>query len=462
MTDPRRRLPSVDALLADPEIAPLASRHPRGVLVRAVRAAVDAARATGGAPPDVGWGAAVTEQLTRVVTPSLVPVINATGVVLHTNLGRALLARSAIEAMTRVAGSYASVEYDLGRGARGSRHAICRDLLVELTGAEDALVVNNAAAALVLALSALARDGEAIVSRGELVEIGGAFRVPDILARSGARLVEVGTTNRTHVDDYVKAMTPKTKALLKVHRSNFRVTGFTAEVDAGELAQLGRAGGAATLYDLGSGLLFDLTPWGLTGEPLVRDAVASGVDLVVFSGDKLLGGPQAGIMVGGRRALEACRADPLARAVRADKYTLAALEATLALYRDPEQARREIPTLRMLTEEGVEIRRRGEAVIEGVRRESVGGNDVGKKTYAVELVEGTSEVGGGSFPETRLKTWLVRLTAQPPDRLIELLRCGDPPIIARIEDGHVVLDPRTILPDQVATTVQVVLRALDA
>ena len=463
MTDPRRRLPSVDSLLADPEIAGLASRHPRGVVVRAVRAAVDEARAEGGSAPDRGWAAAVTAQLARVATPSLVPVINATGVVLHTNLGRALLPRAAADAMLRVAQSYASVEYDLGRGARGSRHAICRDVLVELTGAADALVVNNAAAALVLALSALGRDGEAIVSRGELVEIGGAFRVPDILARSGARLVEVGTTNRTHVDDYVKAMTPKTRALLKVHRSNFRVTGFTAEVDASELAQLGRAGGAASLYDLGSGLLLDLSRWGLTGEPLVRDAVASGVDLVVFSGDKLLGGPQAGIMLGAKPAIEACRADPLARAVRADKYTLAALEATLGLYRDPERARIEIPTLRMLTEDVAAIKDRGEAIIESVRRKGVGGNDVGKKAYTAELVEGFSEVGGGSFPETKLPTWLVQLKADKltADSLIQRLRASDPPVIARIENDHVVLDPRTILPDQVSTVAQAVAGALD-
>jgi L-seryl-tRNA(Ser) seleniumtransferase len=383
-----------------------------------------------------------------VSTPSLVPVINATGVVLHTNLGRALLAPAALRAMTAVGQSYASVEYDLGRGARGSRHAICRDLLVELTGAEDAVVVNNAAAGLLLALSSLARDGEAIVSRGELVEIGGAFRVPDIMARSGARLVEVGTTNRTHLDDYVKAITPRTRALLKVHRSNFRVTGFTAEVSASELAQLARASGAASLYDLGSGLMLDLSRWGLSGEPTLRDAVASGVDVVVASGDKLLGGPQAGIVAGRAPAIAAIKTDPLARAVRADKYTLAALEATLALYRDPEVARRDIPTLRMLTIEDVELRRRAETLHGGVSRS--------------EIIEGFSEVGGGSFPETSLKTWLVRLTADrlSADGLIERLRGGDPPIIARIEEGHVVLDPRTILPDQIDAVVRGVSAAL--
>jgi L-seryl-tRNA(Ser) seleniumtransferase len=446
--DPRRRLPSVDALLADPAIAALAGAHPRPLLLRAVRAAVEEARRDGGAAPPAGWPAAVRAQLDRVSTPSLVPVINATGVVLHTNLGRALLAPAALRAMTAVGQSYASVEYDLGRGARGSRHAICRDLLVELTGAEDAVVVNNAAAGLLLALSSLARDGEAIVSRGELVEIGGAFRVPDIMARSGARLVEVGTTNRTHLDDYVKAITPRTRALLKVHRSNFRVTGFTAEVSASELAQLARASGAASLYDLGSGLMLDLSRWGLSGEPTLRDAVASGVDVVVASGDKLLGGPQAGIVAGRAPAIAAIKTDPLARAVRADKYTLAALEATLALYRDPEVARRDIPTLRMLTIEDVELRRRAETLHRGVSRS--------------EIIEGFSEVGGGSFPETSLKTWLVRLTADrlSADGLIERLRGGDPPIIARIEEGHVVLDPRTILPDQIDAVVRGVSAAL--
>jgi L-seryl-tRNA(Ser) seleniumtransferase len=451
MSDPRRRLPSVDALLAEESVAALTAQHPRALVVRAVRAVLHAAREDGGAAPADGWGRAVSNQLGRLAAPSLVPVINATGVVLHTNLGRALLAPAAVQAMTAVAQSYASVEYDLGRGARGSRHAICRDLLVELTGAEDALVVNNAAAGLLLALSALARGGDAIVSRGELVEIGGAFRVPDIMARSGTTLVEVGTTNRTHLDDYVRAVTPRTRALLKVHRSNFRVTGFTAEVGADELAQLAGASGAASLYDLGSGLLLDLSPWGLTGEPTVRAAVASNVDIVVCSGDKLLGGPQAGILLGKKQAIAACKTDPLARAVRADKFTLAGLEATLGLYRDEETARREIPTLRMLTEDIVEIRRRGEALKEGV------GNSW------VSLVDGFSEVGGGSFPEAKLPTVLVQLKADKPkaDSVVERLRTNDPPIIARIEDNHVVLDPRTILPGQEETVVRGIRAALD-
>ncbi len=452
MSDPRRKLPAVDALLAEPEIAPLFARHPRALVVRAVRDAVEAARGDGGAAPPGGWATAVAAAAARLAAPSLTPVVNATGVVLHTNLGRAVLAPAAAQALARVAAGYVALEYDLGRGTRGSRHVLCRDLLVELTGAEDALVVNNAAAALLLALSALARGGEAIVSRGELIEIGGQFRIPDILARSGATLVEVGTTNRTHRDDYERAIGSATRLLLKVHRSNFQVTGFIAEISAAELATLAHAHHRATLYDLGSGLLLDLAPWGLKGEPGVREAVASGVDAVVFSGDKLLGGPQAGILLGTKAVIAACRTDPIARAVRADKYTLAALEATLALYREPETARKEIPVLGMLTKGVEEIRQVGEALKKGVGE-------------SAELIEGESEVGGGSFPGAKLATWLVRLVPDTPhltpDTLEARLRAGDPPIIARIEADHVVLDPRTILPGQEEAVVRAVRRALD-
>jgi len=451
MTDPRRRLPAVEALLAEPDIAALVAAHPRSVVVRAVRETIEGARTTGGAAPAEGWGAAVLARVHRLAAPSLELVINATGVVLHTNLGRAPLAGPAIAAMARIAGSYSNLEYDLTRGTRGSRHGLCRDLLVELTGAPDALVVNNAAGALLVALSALARDGAAIVSRGELVEIGGAFRIPDIMARSGAKLVEVGTTNRTHRKDYEAALTPDARLLLKVHRSNFQVTGFTTEVPATELAELARAQGVASLYDLGSGLLLDLAPWGLSGEPGVREGLASGVDAVVFSGDKLLGGPQAGILLGARAAIDACRKDPLARAVRSDKFTLAALEATLALYRDPERARMEIPVLRMLTEDVAQIRRRGEALQQGVGKDA-------------DLVAGESEVGGGSFPGAKLPTWLVRLTPRhlTPDTLSARLRDGEPPIIPRIAGDHVLLDPRTIFPEQLETVAGAVRAALDA
>jgi len=451
VTDPRRRLPAVDALLAEPDVAALVTAHPRGLVVRAVRDTIEHARANGGAAPSEGWGAAVRARVQHLAAPSLLPVINATGVVLHTNLGRAPLARAAREAMTRIAAGYSNLEYDLALGTRGSRHGLCRDLLVELTGAEDAVVVNNAAGALLVALSALARDGEAVVSRGELVEIGGAFRIPDIMARSGATLVEVGTTNRTHLRDYEGALTERTRLLLKVHRSNFQITGFTAEVSAQEIAGVARARGAASLYDLGSGLLVDLSPWGLAGEPTVAEALASGVDAVAFSGDKLLGGPQAGILLGRRDAIAACRKDPLARAVRADKFTLAALEATLTLYRDPERARVEIPVLRMLTQDVTQIRQRAEALHTGVGKEA-------------EVIEGESEVGGGSFPGAKLKTWLVAIHPQhlAPNTLAERLRGGRPPVIARIADDRVVLDPRTIFPDELETVARAVRAALDA
>src|SRR3989441_10746552 len=436
--DPRRRLPAVETLLAEPDVAALlaAGAHPRALVVRAVRETIDAARADGGTAPPQSWGGAVLARLQRLAAPSFGPVINAAGVVLHTNLGRAPLAPAAIAAMARAAAGYANVEYDLERGARGSRHAICRALLKELTGAEDALVVNNAAGALLLALSALARDGEAIVSRGELIEIGGSFRIPDILARSGARLVEVGTTNRTHLRDYAGAVTHQTRVLLKVHRSNFQVTGFTADAPAAELAQLARASGAASLYDLGSGLLLDLSPWGLAGEPTVHEALASQVDLVACSGDKLLGGPQAGILLGSEAAIQACHKDPLARAVRSDKFTLAALAATLALYRDPEAARREIPVLRMLTEDVESIRRRGEALTK----------DVGKKA---KLIDGESEVGGGSFPGAKLKTVLEQLTADrlTADGLAGLLGEAEDPVIPPVPDGHDPLVARKTCPD---------------
>jgi len=433
-TDPRRQLPSIDALLAGPGVAELLAVHPRSLVVNAVRAVVDAARTNGGAAPPEGWDAAVRAAALRLATPSLAPVINATGVVLHTNLGRAPLAEAAIAAITRVARGYAALEYDLGRGTRGSRHAHCRDLLVELTGAADAMVVNNAAGAVLLALSALARGGDAIVSRGELVEIGGSFRIPDIMARSGAKLVEVGTTNRTHPHDYERALLSDSRVLLKVHRSNFQVTGFTTDVAVVELAELAHSRGIACVYDLGSGLMINLSDWGLSGEPTVPEAVAAGADLVIFSGDKLLGGPQAGILVGSETAITSCRADPIARAVRADKLTLAGLEATLGLYRDKDAAIHAIPILNMLTENEESIRERASRL---------GG----------ELIEGDSEVGGGAFPGAKLRTWLAGF---PDEALAKRLRANDPPIIARVAGGRVLLDARTILPEQV----EIVIAAL--
>ncbi|HEU5170849.1 MAG TPA: L-seryl-tRNA(Sec) selenium transferase, partial [Gemmatimonadales bacterium] len=338
----------MDRLLREPGVAALLGEAPRSAVVAAVREALEAARVRRAGPPD-DWAAEVRERLAERTARSLRPVLNATGVVLHTNLGRAPLAEAAVRAVTEVAAGYSSLEIDLHAGTRGSRADHCRALLGELAGSADALVVNNAAGALVLALNAHAAAREVLISRGELIEIGGSFRIPDILERSGARLREVGTTNRTHLDDYRAALGAQTGAILTVHRSNFEQRGFVATPEPPALAALAHEAGVPYLYDVGSGLLLDLAPWGLAGEPLVGDAARSGADLVVFSGDKLLGGPQAGCLAGSVAAVARCRGNPLARALRADKLTLAALEATLALYRHPDTARREIPVLAMLT-----------------------------------------------------------------------------------------------------------------
>jgi L-seryl-tRNA(Ser) seleniumtransferase len=364
-------------------------------------------------------------------------------VVLHTNLGRAPLARAAIDAVAAVAQGYSALEYDLASGGRGHRGDHCAPLLAELTGAPAALVVNNAAAALVLALNAHAAGREVLISRGELIEIGGSFRIPDILEKSGAVLREVGTTNRTHLGDYRGALGPATGAVLTVHRSNFELQGFTASPSPGDLAGLAHQHGVPYVYDIGSGLLADLSPWGLTTEPGIRAAVASGADLVLFSGDKLLGGPQAGCLVGAEAAVAACRANPFARAARADKLTLAALEATLTLYRDPETARREIPVLRMLTEP-----------IEVVSARAGRLASLLPGSVTARVLPGEAAVGGGAFPGAVLPTALVALEPGPEgaDALAARLRHGSPPVIARIAEGQVLLDPRT-LPDSSLPTV---------
>jgi L-seryl-tRNA(Ser) seleniumtransferase len=356
-------------------------------------------------------------------------------VVLHTNLGRAPLAPAAVAAMAEVAAGYSNLEFDLDTGTRGSRSDHCREPLRAATGAEDALAVNNAAGALLLALSALAAGRDVLISRGELIEIGGSFRIPDILVRSGARLREVGTTNRTHLDDYRKALDAGVAAVLTVHRSNFEQRGFVATPEPGDLATLCREAGVPYLVDVGSGLLADLSAFGLRGEPRVVEALDAGADLVIFSGDKLLGGPQAGCIVGRRAAVARCREHPVARAVRADKMTLAGLEATLGLYREPEEAVREIPVLRMLTLGSAELERRA-ALLAAVCPASL----------RPALEPGASAVGGGSFPAAELPTTLVALDAGGlgPDGLALRLRLGDPAVVARVGGGRVLLDPRTL------------------
>ncbi len=448
MTDARRTLPSVDRLLNEPGIVALLRSAPRNLVVASIREAIDAAR-SGRAGEPVDWAADVAERVARRASPSLHPVLNATGVILHTNLGRAPLAARALEAVLAVGAGYSTLEFDSATGARGSRGDHCASLLASLAGAEDALVVNNAAGALVLALNTAAAGREVLISRGELIEIGGSFRIPDILEKSGAILREVGTTNRTHLDDYRKALSARTGAILTVHRSNFEQTGFVATPRPVELAALAREAGVPYLYDVGGGLLADLAPWSLSGEPTVRDAVASGADLVLFSGDKLLGGPQAGCVVGRASRIAETRRNPFARAMRADKLTLAALEATLSLYHDPALAVKEIPVLRMLTLSAEELARRATALGQAIRSPS-----------PVELIPGFSAVGGGAFPGARLATTLVALVGGAPGAsgLALRLRLGAPPVIARVQDDRVVLDPRT-LPEEALPAVAAAVTA---
>lgn len=434
-TDARRALPSVTALLASDSIRPLLERAPHSVVVDAIRRTIDAARTRPAAAPrdERAWGDAVSAALADAMRPSLRPVLNGTGVVLHTNLGRAPLAAAAIEAIVRVASGFSNLELDLATGARGSRHVHCAALLRELTGAEDALVVNNGAAGMVLALNTLADQRDAIVSRGELVEIGGSFRIPDIMQRSGARLVEVGTTNRTHLDDYRRAIGADTAAIVKVHRSNFAVAGFVSDVGAVELASLCADRALPLIHDLGSGLLIDLAPVGLTGEPTARDAIRAGASVVTMSGDKLLGGPQAGIVLGSARTIAAIRANPLARSYRVDKLTLAALEATLGLYRDPARALREIPALAQLGATVGELRTRAERIAAALASSDV------------TVVDTVASVGGGAFPTAQIPSVALAI-AGDATRIEQRLRAGDPPLVARVADGRVLIDLRTIFP----------------
>jgi L-seryl-tRNA(Ser) seleniumtransferase len=433
--DPRRALPSVNTLLESEAFRPLLDRAPRPLVADAVRQTIDAARGEPrGAPSgDEEWAAAVSATLARTTRPSLRAVLNATGVVLHTNLGRAPLAPAAIAAIERVASGFSNLEFDLERGERGSRYVHCAALLRELTGAEDALVVNNCAAALVLVLNTLAADREAIVSRGELVEIGGSFRIPDIMGKSGTRLVEVGTTNRTRLEDYQRAIGPHTGAIVKVHRSNFAVAGFVAEATVPELASITTPRAVPVVHDLGSGLLLALDQYGLDGraEPTARQAVADGAAVVTMSGDKLLGGPQAGIILARRDIADALRSNPLARAFRVDKLTLAALEATLALYRDPARALHEIPALAQLTATVPSLRERATRIVA-----ALGAGDV---------VESTASVGGGAFPTARIPSIALAFDGNVV-ALEERLRSGEPAVIARIADGRLLVDLRTIRP----------------
>lgn len=445
MTDRRRVLPSVDAVLRAGPVRTAERRR----LTEAIRAVLREARATDGAD---GRAAAYLRlaraRLAEADRPTLRPVLNATGVVLHTNLGRAPLAPAALRAIGEAAGAV-SVEYDLVRGTRGERHGHPAALLAELTGAEGGIVVNNGAAAVLLTLAALAARKEVIVARGELVEIGGGFRIPEVLARSGAKLVEVGTTNRTYVRDYAASITPRTAALLRVHASNFKVSGFVAHASSDELAALARERGIAFAHDLGSGTLLDTARYGLGREETVQEAVAAGADVVTFSGDKLLGGPQAGIIVGRAASIARLRAHPLMRAIRPDKLTLAALVATLRAYRDGT-AERELPIWRMISASERVLARRARSIASALEGAGI----------PAAVVVTRSTVGGGSLPEEGQPSRGVVVGRDSPNELLRRLRAADPPVIGRIADGQALLDVRTVLPEDDEQLIRAVCAAL--
>ncbi|MEW6081478.1 MAG: L-seryl-tRNA(Sec) selenium transferase [Bacillota bacterium] len=435
-----RKIPSVTEVLDVPEIASLLHRYSRTLVVRAIRSVLAEARRQvsegQAAPAPSDMTGPVLRELAGSTSRSLRSVINATGVVVHTNLGRSVLASEAVEAVIEAATGHVNLEYDLGTGERSSRQDHVTGLLVELTGAEAALVVNNNAGAVLLCLDTLASGREVVVSRGQLVEIGGSFRLPDIMAKSGARLVEVGTTNRTYISDYAGAIGPSTAMLLRVHPSNFRQVGYTASASIGELVSLGAEREVLVMDDQGSGTLLDLERYGIV-DPPIRDSISAGAGIVTCSGDKLLGGPQAGIILGKKNLIDRLRCNPLARALRIDKLSLAALEGTLRLYRDEERALSAIPTLSRLAQGGELLEQRAIRLAGMVRK---------TPSLEVKVAQSTSQAGGGSNPGEDLPSWVVAV--RPSDgkvtALEEALRRAQPPVIARIHRGFLVLDMRTL------------------
>lgn len=396
-------------------------------------------------------------QVHKAARPALRRVLNATGVVIHTNLGRSVLAKEAVDAVCLAASGYSNLEFNLETGERGSRHGLVEGLIQSLTGAEAALVVNNNAAAVLLMLDSLCQGGEVIVSRGQLVEIGGSFRIPDVMARSGATLREVGTTNRTHLRDYETAINENTRALLRVHTSNYRVVGFHADVPVEDMAMLAHARSLPLLEDLGSGSFVDFSPYGLPGEPTARAVLAAGADIVTFSGDKVLGGPQAGIIAGKACFIESIRRNQLLRALRCDKMTLAALEATLRLYLDPEHALLRIPTLRRMTMPLAELQRLARKLLQAVRRATANTG-----LADLSIIKGASRVGGGSFPENDLPTALVRVAplSVRAETLRQRLLASDPPLVGRVEHNAFILDPRTLEEQNFSLVAHLVATAL--
>ena len=445
-----RKLPSVDNLLQMQAVQALERAYSHDLVVGALRQALDAARqAISSGEPAVSPDTLVSRSaviLKAQLRPTLCPVINATGVIIHTNLGRALLSPAARTAMNQAARAYSNLEYDLEAGKRGSRYTHAESLLCRLTGAEAALVLNNNAGAVLLILSALARGREVIISRGQLIEIGGGFRIPDVMKQSGAILKEVGATNRTHLRDYETAITEQTVVLLRAHRSNFSMSGFVSEPTLAEMAELAHSRGLLVVDDLGSGTLLDTADHGLAHEPTIQESLSAGADIVSCSGDKLLGGPQAGIVLGRADLVARLRHFPLTRALRVDKTTLAALQATLLHYLKGE-ALQEIPVWRMIAVSMETLTARAD---DWVKQLAAAGLEA-------EILEGRSTVGGGSLPGETLPTSLVALNGPSPQRLAAALRRADPPVIARIENEQLLLDPRTVQPEEEETLLETVI-----
>jgi len=450
-----RKIPSVDEILLRPKIVELLKVYPRNVVVEAIRKGLRQLREELLHKKEfsqLGEDFFSFERLYPLfqkevalqIQPRLRHVINATGVVIHTNLGRAPLHPSALKHLMDISKTYSNLEYDVEFGERGSRYTHVEEILCRLSGAESALVVNNNAGAVLLVLNTLAEDKEVIVSRGELVEIGGAFRIPDVMKRSGALLREVGTTNRTHLNDYQKAIGAQTALLLKVHTSNFKVMGFASEVSLEDLVQLGKQHQLPVVHDLGSGCLIDLTLYGLEREPTVQEMIKTGVDAITFSGDKLLGGPQAGIILGKKKFLDLFKINPLTRALRIDKLTLAALESTLLLYLDEKKAMEEIPTLQMLSLDTRRLRRRGRRLLKRL-------SGIVNQRMTFTLREDVSQVGGGALPLQELPTIVmaIRPLDSSVNHLEENLRKGTPPIISRISKEELILDMRTVFDEEI-------------
>jgi L-seryl-tRNA(Ser) seleniumtransferase len=447
-----RSLPGVDRILESTKADPFFKTVPRAVLTRSIREVIENLR-TGilkhpqDIPPENLTDTSILKNvkaLTReTLAPNLVRTVNATGVVVHTNLGRSIMAEDALENIHLMAGRYSNLEFDLAKGKRGSRYSAVEDILCEISGAEAAMVVNNNAGAVLLGLETIARGKKVIISRGELVEIGGSFRIPDVMAKSGGILCEVGTTNRTHLKDYENAIDKEAALLLKVHKSNYSVVGFSAEVSLKRLVELGEKYEIPVMEDLGSGTFIDFSKYGLAKEPTVQESVLSGADIITFSGDKLLGGPQAGLIVGKKGIIDAVKNNPITRALRIDKLTLAALESTLRLYREEETALAAIPTLRMLTQPLEKIKQKARQLQSCLKK-------IGDERLQIERFDLSSRAGGGSLPLLELPTQCVgvRLTGLSANAIERFMRDQIPPIIGRIDVDYYIMDVRTIQEDE--------------